>query len=80
MRHYVIKDKLLRIMQNLLDDMKANPDKKKELYEEAYQQISKEDISDLQLKETVEKIVFEMQDMSYNDIFSEIQKMRNNQI
>lgn len=71
---YVIKNKVLRIAQKLLDEIKAHPEKRNEIYKRFDSDISKEDIEDEKLKEVIEKIISEFKDASYEEIFDQIKK------
>ena len=71
---YVIKNKVLRIAQKLLDEIKAHPEKRNEIYKRCDSDISKEDIEDEKLKEVIEKIISEFKDTSYEEIFDQIKK------
>lgn len=73
---YVIKNKVLRIVQSLIDEAKAHPENKMDILKETCQSISKEDITDEHLKEVIEKMISEFKDFSYEEIFDEIQKMK----
>lgn len=70
---YQIKNKTLRIVQDLLDSIKKNPENKEDLCRNSYKKVKKEDITDLELRKTVEKICDEMKDFDY-EVFSEIEK------
>lgn len=73
---YVIKDKILRMIQNILDDIKLNPENRNEAYRKFDDIISKNDITDEQLKQIIEKMISEFKDFSYDEMFNELKKMK----
>jgi hypothetical protein len=71
---YIIKNKVLRIAQDLLDEIKAHPENVNEIYKKFDSVISKDDIEDKKLKEVIEKIINEFKDTSYYEMFDKLKK------
>jgi hypothetical protein len=55
-------------IQNFLDELKAHPEKRYEIYNSIKETITKEEIEKHELKEVIDKIVTELKDFSYDDI------------
>jgi hypothetical protein len=60
-------------IQNFLDELKANPENRYEIYKNIKETITKEEIDKHELKEVIDKIVIELKDFYYDDITNYIQ-------
>ena len=69
-KQYIIKNKNLRVVQNLLDNIKKNPEKKFHIYKEMFTEFNDDDISKHPLKEIIEQTIIEMKDFDCEDIFN----------
>ena len=61
-------------IQNFLDQLKAHPEKRHEIYNQVKDNITKEEIEEHELKETIEQVATELRDFSCHDAFNEIDK------
>lgn len=75
-KKYEIKDKILKITQNLIDDLKSKPENRNEIIKKFDGYFVENDISDEILKKTIEKISNEFKDFSCEEMLDEIKKMK----